>query len=132
MQRPANIAVGQEVFVTRVSRSFNASRSNSLGKITKITPSGQVTVETGPFGTIEYRFGPNDRQIGGDMFLSWDVEAIKAEKIETQKMVEVEQAIMNVSKVSQSFRHTHGREEARLTIENIRAALEAAEKALAA
>lgn len=128
------IAVGQEVFI---ARSGSWSTSYTLAQVCKISPSGQVTVETPACGFADakpYRFGKDGHELGtgahSRRYLAWNVAEIKARKIEEARMRRVADILGKVQQLNR-FKDTYGEETARERIAALRAIADEADRALA-
>ena len=122
-------AVGQEVYITR-SGTWNIS--HTLGKISKVTASGQITVDVPALqcGLVEIKFTPKGKEIGGSRWLSWNVTEIKAMLAEKARARNAGDQISKASKRLAEYRDTYGTDDAQRSIDEARELLNAAEAAL--
>lgn len=129
MNRPAQITVGQEVFIVRSSSFY--SPSYTLGKVSRITPTGQVTVSVP--NCSDTRFDRNDSEMGlsrnatTSRFLNWDVATIRAHIAEEFRVREAGAQLQKLVKEAETFNTRMSRREVIELITKLRKTLETAE-----
>lgn len=132
-----NLAIGTEVALVKSSRSFHGGASYRFGTVTKVSPTGQITVDYktdagATCGTM--RFTKHGREVGSGDYYGWSLLTDVAAVRDTLKM---NQAVQNANRavaalvIEHRGDYRHGSETLQAKINALKEAIVKAEAAVA-